>query len=154
MNDARSGFRSSLRSLSARLRRDDGISMAELLMLAPILMMALEVVALGGRFAVANADIQSAAYEAARQATLTQTRGEANRTARAVGEAALIDKGYQCQNPRVTVASGTNFVAGGQVQVRVQCTVRLSDLGLLGLPGSRTIDRTSTVPIDTFRAVN
>ena len=42
----------------------------------------------------------------------------------------------------------------GDVTVRVECSVTLSDLGLLGVPATRTVTAAATVPIDVFRQMN
>jgi hypothetical protein len=128
--------------------------MAGFLILAPILMMGLELVAVGGRVAAATADVQSAAHEAARQASLAQSQGSAATVIGPVALEALAGKGFQCQNPVVALGSATTFGPGGQVQVQVQCTVNLSDIDLLNLPGSITIGRAATEPIDRYRAVD
>jgi hypothetical protein len=40
---------------------------------------------------------------------------------------------------------------GGAVTVTVSCTVPLSDLLLLGVPGSRTVSASATSPVDQWR---
>ena len=40
---------------------------------------------------------------------------------------------------------------GGQVTVQVSCTVHLSGLSLLRIPGTETITSTFTSPIDVYR---
>ena len=145
---------SRIRRLSRLALDESGISMVGFLILAPILMMGLELVAVGGRIAVATADVQSAAHEAARQASLAQSQASAASVIGPVALSALADKGYQCQNPVVALGSSTLFGPGGRVQVQVQCTVNLSDIDLLNLPGSITVGRAATEPIDLYRAVD
>lgn len=138
-----------------RLRGDRGGSLVSLLMLAPILVMFLEIIVLGGRVAAAHADIQSAAREAARQASLAGGPGSAPTVIGPVVTTALNGKGFQCQSPNVQIGAGTNFVAGGQVEIEVTCTVQLSDLGFfIPMPGSLTITRAAAEPIDRYRVVN
>ena len=52
--------------------------------------------------------------------------------------------------PQVSVDT-TALRPGGQVLVRVSCTARLSDLALLGVPGSRTFTATSVEVVDRWR---
>jgi hypothetical protein len=52
------------------------------------------------------------------------------------------------------VATDTSgFQPGGAVTVEVACTAALSDLGLLGVPGSQTLHGRYTAPVDRFRGV-
>ena len=44
-----------------------------------------------------------------------------------------------------------DFVPGGVVTVQVSCTVQLSGLGLLHIPGSETITASASSPIDVYR---
>jgi hypothetical protein len=45
------------------------------------------------------------------------------------------------------------FRPGGQVTVDVTCTAALSDLTLLGVPGTRHITASFSAPVDRFREV-
>jgi hypothetical protein len=135
------------------LSDDRGISMAAFLMIAPVLVIGMEFVAIGGRIAAATADIQSAAHEAARQGSIAQRRSSAAGLIEPVALAALADKGFQCRSPQAVLGPGTHFVAGGQVEVTVECTVELSDIGLLSVPGSVRLTRSAVEPIDTYRVV-
>jgi hypothetical protein len=44
-----------------------------------------------------------------------------------------------------------DFMPGGVVTVTVSCTVQLSGLGLLRIPGSETITASASSPIDVYR---
>ena len=59
-------------------------------------------------------------------------------------------KGLTCG--ALTVATDTSqFRAGGSVTTTITCTVQLSDLVGLSLPGSRTLTASASEPIDVFR---
>lgn len=130
-----------------------GAAVVEILLILPAMLLFLELIVLGGRVAGTNADIQSAAREGARQATLMNDRGDALAEARATALEALDAKGFQCQNPRVGFGAETDFRAGGVVEIEVTCTVNLSDLDLLSIPGSYDVTRRALEPIDTYRAI-
>jgi hypothetical protein len=49
------------------------------------------------------------------------------------------------------VQLGGDFVAGGTITVRLECAVPVSDLGLLGLPGTVTVNGESSAPLDLYR---
>ena len=67
-----------------------------------------------------------------------------------VAQAALAGQSITC-DPAVVTPDLGDFVPGGEVTVQVTCTVHLSDLSLLHIPGSETITSTFTSPIDTYR---
>ena len=58
--------------------------------------------------------------------------------------------GPGCDPAAITADTG-DFVPGGEVTVQGTCTVRLSDLSLLHIPGTETITSTFTAPIDVYR---
>ena len=45
----------------------------------------------------------------------------------------------------------SDFQPGGQVSVSVTCTVGLSDLGLVGFPGAKSMSASAVSPLDQFR---
>lgn len=141
------------RHLRAPRSQESGMSLVGVLILFPALVMSLELIILGGRVAAARADVQSAAREAARQASLANDFGTASSRADTVSSGALQGKGFQCQTHNTSLA-GTDFVAGGVVKVEVRCTVRFSDLDALNIfPGTTVISRVALEPIDKFRAI-
>ena len=127
----------------------------ELVMIFPVIVLFLELIVLGGRVAVARNDVASAAREAARQATLANSRGSAERVIRPVALTALTNRGYACERPTVRLGPNTRFEAGGQVEVVVACQLNFSDLDLLTVaPGGTSVEQTVLEPIDRYRAVD
>ncbi|GAA2044238.1 pilus assembly protein [Polymorphospora rubra] len=118
--------------------------------MTPLLVAILLFVVLCGRLVSAQMDLDAAASAAARSASLARTdtaaRAEADRTARET----LAARAVTCQQVTVTVATG-GLRPGGAVTVTVACTVPLSDLALLSVPGSRTVQATATSPVDVWR---
>ena len=53
--------------------------------------------------------------------------------------------------PEIVKALVTTFLGPPAVTVAVACTVDLSDIGVAGLPGSRTLRDTATSPLDPAR---
>lgn len=130
------------------------MAVVELLVIFPIIIAFLELIVLGGRVAVARSDVASAAREAARQATLANSRGAAERVISPVALAALRDRGYSCASHSVSLGSATRFERGGRVEVLVACRLNLSDLDLLNLaPGGTTVELAVLEPIDRYRAI-
>lgn len=120
----------------------------EMIVLIPVLFAFVLLIVAGGRYVQRQGQVDSAARDAARAASLARSAGEA-RSAADQAIAASIDLGAsQCAPASL---AGTSFVAGGQVSVSISCTVRWSDLGLVGLPGSTTVRGRSVAPLDVYR---
>lgn len=137
---------------SARaLRRDDrGSATAEMALLTPLLVVMLLFVVFCGRVAASKLRLDDAAHQAARAASLARTLTAAHDDARATAQAALADAGITCQSLAVTVTT-SGLRPGSTVTVDVRCTVGLSDLALLGVPGSTTLSASFASPVDTYR---
>lgn len=130
-----------------------GNALITFLLLAPALVMFLELIVLGGRVAATKADVQSASREAARQASIAAGPGSAATVIGPVASTALTGKGVRCQSHTVALGPVTDYVQGGAVEVVVTCEVNLSDLDLLGLPGSLTMEASSLEPIEQYRVI-
>jgi Flp pilus assembly protein TadG len=133
------------------LRQDQrGSAAAELTLLTPLLMLMLLFIVLCGRLADAKLRLNDVAHQSARAATLARTPTQATADARATAEAALASAGITCQS--LTLSTDTQGLRpGSTVTVTVSCNVGLSDLTLLGLPGSRTLESSFSSPIDVWR---
>jgi Flp pilus assembly protein TadG len=141
---------------AARLRRATGQrgSMAlELVVLAPVLVLVvwlLGVYAL--RLAVANGDVEAAARDAARSASIARTAAGAQAAAAASAATSLAGSGRVCRSLRV--AAGTaDFRPGGTVSVTVTCAIRLADLAPLALGGAKEVRQTYVAPVDPYLGV-
>jgi Flp pilus assembly protein TadG len=117
----------------------------EIVILIPVLLAFLMLVVAFGRFVSARGDVEAAARDAVRAASLERTAGDADAAARATVSATLTRPG--CRAPALSGA----FVAGGIVTVTLTCSVPMADLGLIGVPGSLSINASSAAPLDTFR---
>jgi Flp pilus assembly protein TadG len=118
----------------------------EIVLLAPVMMAFMMLVVAGGRYVAVRGDIEAAGRDAVRAASMERSEGAAYATAVDTANAALQDVG-QCQTPTL----GGNFASGGMITVTVTCEVSYDGLGLIGLPGSKTVTITSAAPIDQFR---
>lgn len=130
--------------------RERGSAAAELVLVTPFLVLLLLFAVAAGRLVIARLDVDSAAQQAARAASLARTPQAASAQATQVAQAALAGQSITC-DPAVVTPDLGDFVPGGEVTVQVTCTVHLSDLSLLHIPGSETITSTFTSPIDTYR---
>jgi Flp pilus assembly protein TadG len=134
-------------------RLERGMAIVEYLMLFPLLILVVELIVVGGRVAATHADVQSAAREAARQASISRGPGSAAGVIDPTADASLQNKGVRCQSHDAAFGPGTNFVPGGAVSVEVTCVVSLSDIDLLKAPGTVTVKRTASEPIEKYRVV-
>jgi Flp pilus assembly protein TadG len=133
--------------------REAGNAALELVVLAPVLLFLLGLVIAAGRTSVAEGSVAAAARDAARQASISLTPAAAQAAALSSATAALSQDGLDC-DPVVTVDTSQFGVAVGEpasVTATVTCTVRLSDLIVPGLPGSKTLTATFTSPLDPYR---
>jgi len=135
-----------------RGRGDGGSAPVELAVVVPLLVMLLLFVVLCGRLVSAQLDLDAAAHGAARAASIARTPAAADAAARRTALDTLAARGVTCRQPRITVDTG-GLRPGGVVTVTVACTVPLSDLTLLGVPGSRIESSTATSPIDKWRSL-
>ncbi len=123
------------------------MSVELVLLTIPLVIIMFFVVALG-RFSSARNQVDEAARDAARQASLYyRSAPEAIRQGSAMADQDLT--GAACAN-RVVAVDTTALRPGGTVTVTVSCHVALGDLGLLKVPGTRTVKATSVSVVDTY----
>lgn len=136
-------------------RRDErGSATLELVIMAPLLLLFLSVMIFGGRVALAGQAVQQAADEAARVASIARTQEEADQTAAKAARDTLDQQNLDCTIVQVHVnTAGFNAPLGqdSSVTATVSCPVRVGDLAIPGLPGTRTVTATAVSPIDTWR---
>ncbi|WP_233359080.1 TadE/TadG family type IV pilus assembly protein [Thermomonospora amylolytica] len=139
-----------MRARAARRRRDDrgGLSL-ELVLLTPVFVMFLMLLAAAGRVVDAKSQIDGAARDAARAASIARSAGDAEAYAGRAAARSLAGHHWCRGGPQVVTDTG-QWGPGGRVTVTVTCTVDLGDLAFLGLPGSRTFTGDAVAPIDTY----
>ncbi|HEY3673051.1 MAG TPA: TadE/TadG family type IV pilus assembly protein [Acidimicrobiia bacterium] len=124
----------------------------ELVIVTPLLLLLLLFVVALGRTAGSRIDINGAAGEAARAASIARTPLAAQDAAHQTASASLADQHVTCAS--LDVATDTSrFQPGGTVTVSVRCDVKLGDLTGLRLPSSKTLTATATAPIDRYRGI-
>lgn len=133
--------------------RETGSVSAELVILTPLLILLLLFSVALGRIAGSRINIDGAASQAARAASIARNPAAASGIAEKTAAAALADQDVTCANLDVTVDTG-DFRAGGSVAVTVTCTVRLRDLTGLRLPSTKTLSARAVAPIDRYRGLD
>lgn len=113
----------------------------------------LAVVMYMGRFGLADNSVQSAAAAAARDASLSRTAADAVPHARSAAIIAL-QGNVNCAALDVTISgNGLEMELGetGTVTATIACTISNADLVFQLIPGTTTIIKAATSPVDTYR---
>ena len=136
----------------ARARGEVGSASLELALVTPVLLLMLLFVVALGRLGEARADVDAAAAQAARAASIARTPAGARTAATDTASAALDARSLPCSGLDVVVDTSA-FRPGGQVVVDLTCTVPLGQLGGIGLPGAKRLQSTAIAVVDVFRGV-
>jgi Flp pilus assembly protein TadG len=139
-------------------RRDRGSMSLELVIVTPLLVGFMMLMVSLGRIVEAQSQVDGAARDAARAASVSRDRGSAAVAARLAARTTLgeRDGGRQwCMSaPTVEFSpAGTNWTRGGQVTIEVSCTIDLSGLSLIAVAPTKTVSGSATAPLDTLRRV-
>ena len=122
-----------------------------MVIVVPVVMLLLELGIAGGRHAQAQSLADTAAFSAARAASLAADPAQAETAAADAAAASLADAGSACTSWSVSPELGA-FQPGGSVSVDVTCQVSFSDITLLPLPGSIAVTGHAVSPIDEYRS--
>jgi Flp pilus assembly protein TadG len=135
-----------------RLRRDErGSVTAELVLLTPLLILMLLFVVALGRLSGARIEVNGAAAQAARAASIARDPATATAMAKQTATAALSSDHVTCAQLSVNTDTA-QFQPGGSVAVTVTCTVSLGELTGLRLPASHSVTSRSVAVIDQYRS--
>jgi len=132
-------------------RSERGSVSVEVAVIAPAFVFLMLLVVFAGKVSEADGNVERAAAEGARAASLRQHPGNAATDARSAVEANLATAGVSCSTLEAIVDT-SDFEPGGTVTVTVECTASMADVTLLGVPGTRSFTATSTEVIDTYRS--
>lgn len=127
-----------------RLRRDTGSVSLELALIAPMVIVLFFLGVIAFRIASTQLGIDTAATNAARDASLQRTPATAHTAAETTAAAMQPDF---CTDYTIEVDTG-GLQPGGTVTVTLTCTVNTSEIGALP---SRTITATAHSPIGQWR---
>lgn len=132
-------------------RSERGSVSVEVAVIAPAFVFLLLLVVFAGKVSEADGNVERAAAEGARAASLRQNPGDAIDDAEAVVAENLAAAGVPCTHLD-TVVDTSAFEPGGTVTVTVRCEASMADVTLLGVPGTRSFSASSTEVIDTYRS--
>lgn len=139
---------------STRGYRERGSATVEMTLVAPALLALFALTVLAGRIVLAGGTIEQVAAAGARAASLARSPADAGSAAQSGVRRSIDEQHLHCQTVTVTVdASGFAAPLGqpASVGVQVSCRVRLADLTLPGLPGSRILSDRALSPLDPYR---
>lgn len=134
------------------MRSERGSAAVELVLVTPVMLVMLLLVVFGGRLSQARAQVDEAARDAARAASLARSPSAAQTDGQAAAAATLSERGITCRQLDVAV-DVASFAPGGSVTATVTCTADLADLVGLGVPASRSISAHFSEPVDVYRGV-
>ncbi len=134
-------------------RQERGSASLELVLMAVPVLAVMMLIVFGGRVARADGTLAGVAHYGALQAAQARSAGDADASAQAAVAAELAASRLPCESTAVVVDTG-DFRPGGTVAVHVTCQLRLSDLGPLPMPGSRSTTARSVAVLDVFRATS
>jgi Flp pilus assembly protein TadG len=134
------------------MRDERGSAAVEIVLLTPVLVVLLLFVVAVGRLAGARGDVEAAARDAARAASIARGPDSARSDGEEAARRRLEEGGVECRSLNVRVVAD-DFAPGGAVTAALTCTVDLSQLTLLGVPGAKTVSATFREPIDAYRMV-
>lgn len=132
-----------------RIRHDHGAISLELAILAVPALLVLSLLVGIGTFSAARLNVDAAAQDAARAATLERTAAAANIAAARAASTTFRNSNVRC-SPLSIRTDVSNFRPGGSVTVRLSCP---TGSRTLGLPLRRTFTATATAPVDRYRGV-
>ncbi len=133
------------------VEREHGSATLELVLIAPALLALALVVAVTVSITGARGDIDDAAWEAARAASLRRSASDASAAAHDAVTARLIGRHWRCVD-RVVTLDEARYFPGGAAEVTVTCRIRLAD-SLPLLPGSVRISVHSSEPLERYRGI-
>jgi Flp pilus assembly protein TadG len=136
-----------------RPARDAGTMSLELVLLTPILVAFMMLMVGLGRIVEAQSQVDGAARDAARAASVARDRVSARSDAERAAEATMSGHKW-CQGGPRTDPDFRAWRQGGQVTVTVRCDIDLGGLSLIGLTASKTMVGTATAPLDTLRRID
>ncbi|MFB8211106.1 TadE family protein [Streptomyces sp. NPDC056010] len=149
--------RTRIRALGLRGRApvgDRGSYAVETAILAPVMIALILLMIAFGRVTDADGAVDSAARAAARAASLERDASSAQAQAQAAADRSLQGEGITCRTSSVVVDTrgyALDLGTEANVTATVACTASLSDIGLPGLPGAKTLTASWSSPIDTYR---
>ncbi|WP_158088745.1 TadE/TadG family type IV pilus assembly protein [Thermoactinospora rubra] len=127
-----------------------GSMAVETVLLAPVILLFILFLVGAAVIVESQGEVNGAARDAARAASVQRNLGSAERAATDAARASL---GNSCSSPVVSLA-GSNWTEGGEVHVRVRCKLDLGAVAGFGFSASKEMTATAVAPLEQFRRVD
>lgn len=121
----------------------------EMVLVTPIFVAFLLFLAGAGRMVDAQSQMDGAARDAVRAASIARSAASARNLAAETAAAGLNETEWCSGGPTVQTDVSA-WGPGGRVGVTISCDVDLGDLSFIGLPGSKRLQGHAIAPVDTF----
>ncbi|GAA4237226.1 hypothetical protein GCM10022254_48820 [Actinomadura meridiana] len=128
---------------------DRGSMSLEMVLVTPIFVAFLLFLSAAGRMVDAQSQVDGAARDAVRAASIARNAASAQNLAAETAAAGLRDTEWCAGGPTVRT-DVSDWRPGGRVGVTITCDVDFGDLSFIGLPGSKRLQGDAIAPIDTF----
>jgi len=125
----------------------------ELALLTPVLVLLFLFLVLVGRLVNVQSQLDGAARDGARAASVARSEGDAQAFAVEAVEQSLGDATF-CEGGAQTEVDLGDWGPGGQVTVTVTCQTDLTGLELVPFAGNPEKTGTASAPIDTYRRMD
>ena len=135
--------------MRARGDGDRGSMSLEMVLVTPLFVAFLLFLAGAGRMVDAKSQVDGAARDAVRSASIARSAPAAQRLAADTAAAGLTGTDWCSGGPSVRT-DVSDWGPGGRVGVTITCDVDLGDLSFIGLPGTKRLQGHAIAPIDTF----
>src|SRR4051794_26060062 len=132
---------------------EHGSAALEITLITPLLVLMLLFVVGLGRISASRGEVDGAAQDAARAASIARSPASAIAEAQTAAAATLAGRSLTCGALDVAVDT-SDFRPGGTVAVTVACSVPLSDLGPIGFGARKQLHGHAVAVIDVFRGVS
>lgn len=136
-------------------RRTRGSVSVELALWATPVAIVLALLLGAGRVVMAGGQVEQAAADAARTASIARTAGAAQSEAQDAASDSLAATGPACAGGGTVTVDVSEFSTPpgvpAHVSVTVTCTVTFDELGIPLLAGTRTLSATAVSPLDIYR---
>jgi len=131
---------------------ETGSLVVELVVLTPVLFVLALCTLVFGRVSEARQQVTESARAGAQAAVVMPSAQSAQEAASESAVVGADGRPHTCTRALV-VTDVSHFYPGGYVRVTMTCAVDLSDLSVPGVPGSTTISKSTTAPVDPYRSV-
>jgi len=138
----------------SRRRGDRGGMTMELALLTPVLVLLFLFLVLVGRLVNVQSQLDGAARDGARAASVARNEGDAQAFAVEAVDQSLGDATFCLGGGAQTEVDLGDWGPGGQVTVTVTCQTDLTGLDLVPFAGNPEKTGTASAPIDTYRRMD